>query len=238
MSNAASSIVQRRLHEAQKYVLKMAGKLDDRQLRLLASPTSPSIQFHIWHLGRWADRVQSTVPGLTPALGAKARHTVHGLQLAPGVTRHRIALKNLAPGQPVHYRVVAEPFAPYKTYGAKYGPAHTSETVSFRLPAPADERVGSRLEHPGQQRSIAGLGDLDLLARHIDRLDRLLLVGGGEVARDRVEHAVDSDLARRSSDHDRGKDRITHSTVEARCCYVLPATRRRSSPRSKQQSGR
>ena len=71
MSNAASSIVQRRLHEAQKYVLKMAGKLDDRQLRLLASPTSPSILFHIWHLGRWADRVQSTVPGLTPALGAK-----------------------------------------------------------------------------------------------------------------------------------------------------------------------
>ena len=33
MSNAASSIVQRRLHEAQKHVLKMAGKLDDRQLR-------------------------------------------------------------------------------------------------------------------------------------------------------------------------------------------------------------
>lgn len=29
---------------------------------------SPSIAFHAWHLGRWADRVQSTVPGLTPAL--------------------------------------------------------------------------------------------------------------------------------------------------------------------------
>jgi hypothetical protein len=71
MSDAASSIVQRRLHEAQKYVLKMASKLDDSQLRLLASPTSPSILFHIWHLGRWADRVQSTVPALTPGLGKK-----------------------------------------------------------------------------------------------------------------------------------------------------------------------
>jgi hypothetical protein len=71
MSNAASSIVLRRLQEAQKYVVKMAGKLDDGQLRHLASPTSPSILFHIWHLGRWADRVQSTVPGLTPALGRK-----------------------------------------------------------------------------------------------------------------------------------------------------------------------
>ena len=70
-SNAASSLVQRRLHEAQKYVLKMAGKLEDSQLRLHAGPTSPSILFHIWHLARWADRVQSTVPGLTPALGQK-----------------------------------------------------------------------------------------------------------------------------------------------------------------------
>lgn len=71
MSSAASSIVQRRLHEAHKYVFKLTGKLDDGQLRHQAGPTSPSILFHIWHLGRWADRVQSTVPGLTPALGTK-----------------------------------------------------------------------------------------------------------------------------------------------------------------------
>jgi len=70
MSNAAAQIVVRRLHEAHKYVLKMAGKLDDEKLRWHANAVSPSILFHVWHLGRWADRVQSTVPGLTPALGA------------------------------------------------------------------------------------------------------------------------------------------------------------------------
>jgi hypothetical protein len=71
MSDAAARIIARRLHEAQKYVLKLATRASDEQLRRHVGPTSPSIAFHAWHLGRWADRVQATVPGLTPALGQR-----------------------------------------------------------------------------------------------------------------------------------------------------------------------
>ncbi|MCC6180063.1 MAG: DinB family protein [Chloroflexi bacterium] len=71
MTNAAAQIVANRLREAQKYVLTMTGKVDDAQLRWHANAVSPSIAFHLWHLGRWADRVQSTVPGLTPSLGER-----------------------------------------------------------------------------------------------------------------------------------------------------------------------
>lgn len=120
--------------------------------------------------------------GPTAALGAKARHTVHGLQLAPGVTRHRISLTGLVPGQPVHYRVVAEPFAPYKTYGAKYGPAQKTDTVSFRLPAPTDDRVGVYLFndiHDRVERVQEGLKVLD--DRRVD-----FAVGVGDIVNDPI----------------------------------------------------
>ncbi len=62
---------------------------------------------------------------------------------------------------------------------------------------PADERVGSRLEDARQQRTVGLLRDLDLGILGVQCLDRPLLVGGGEVAHDRVEQAVDADVAMR-----------------------------------------
>ncbi len=42
-----------------------------------------------------------------------------------------------------------------------------------------------------------------------------LLVGGGEIANDGVQHAFDADVVRGRCDHHRSQDRVAHATVEA-----------------------
>ena len=80
---------------------------------------------------------------------------------------------------------------------------------------PTDERVGGGLEDLGQQRAVGVGRDLDFLALAVGRLDRPLLVGGGQVADDRVQHAVDADLVGRRCDEHRRQDGVAHAAVEA-----------------------
>jgi DinB superfamily len=63
--NIVTSFATRRTHEA---VLRLADDLSDEQLNERPSPLSPSIGFHVWHLARWADLLQSRVPGMTAEL--------------------------------------------------------------------------------------------------------------------------------------------------------------------------
>ncbi|MCA1597471.1 MAG: DinB family protein [Chloroflexi bacterium] len=46
----------------------MTEDLQEDGLRWQAGPRAPSIRFHLWHIARWADKVQAGLPTLTPAL--------------------------------------------------------------------------------------------------------------------------------------------------------------------------
>lgn len=66
--NVVTSYATRRSHEA---VLRLVEDLSDEQLRERSSPVSPSIAFHVWHVARWADLLQSRIPAMTVELGKK-----------------------------------------------------------------------------------------------------------------------------------------------------------------------
>jgi len=54
-----------RLHEQ---VLKLATRLSDEQLAWRLNLHTPSISFHIWHIARWADRLQARIPNMSPEM--------------------------------------------------------------------------------------------------------------------------------------------------------------------------
>jgi hypothetical protein len=73
-SHAAEIIgAYRKTHER---IVALAEKLADEQLCWRATPDSLSVAFHMWHVARWADHLQATIPGMTPDLGQR---------LGPGV---------------------------------------------------------------------------------------------------------------------------------------------------------
>jgi hypothetical protein len=53
------------VHES---TLALADRVDDATMRRRAGPTSPSIAFHLWHMARWADRMQAHVPTMSPGV--------------------------------------------------------------------------------------------------------------------------------------------------------------------------
>ena len=65
--NYVTSYATRRTHEA---VLRMVEDLSDEQLTA-GSQMSPSIAFHVWHVARWADLLQSRMSDMTPGLQAR-----------------------------------------------------------------------------------------------------------------------------------------------------------------------
>ena len=59
---------------------------DDAQLREQVAPSAPSIGFHLWHVARWADRVQAGLPAMHPDLAA-ALGPIDQLWLSGGLAR-------------------------------------------------------------------------------------------------------------------------------------------------------
>ncbi len=64
-----ASVIGRRTRQGHELVIEATHQLTEEQLRWRANTVSPSIGFHLWHLARWADRIQAVIPGLTPELG-------------------------------------------------------------------------------------------------------------------------------------------------------------------------
>ena len=66
-------------------IVKVTADLSDEQLRRrpadVAPSVSPSIAWHLWHIARWADFLQASLPGMAPEL---ERHLGPG---APGLGR-------------------------------------------------------------------------------------------------------------------------------------------------------
>jgi len=63
----------RRSHQA---VIRAAEDLRDEQLNEQPSAIAPSIAFHVWHAGRWADLLQSRMPAMTVGLGRRLGNCV------------------------------------------------------------------------------------------------------------------------------------------------------------------
>jgi len=63
VDDVTDGIVQ--LHEQ---VLKLANRLSDEQLAWRLNVHTPSISFHLWHIARWADRLQARIPDMSPQM--------------------------------------------------------------------------------------------------------------------------------------------------------------------------
>ena len=68
MSHTIATLLVARIGRAQQQVLRLTEGLPEAALRWQAGAPAPSMRFHLWHLARWADRVQASLPTLTPAL--------------------------------------------------------------------------------------------------------------------------------------------------------------------------
>ena len=69
MSNAFASLVAKEYRATHDYILtKVVADVTDTQLAWRPSPKMHSIGFLLWHLARWADALQMTIPGMTPEL--------------------------------------------------------------------------------------------------------------------------------------------------------------------------
>jgi hypothetical protein len=69
MPNTITSIVANEYGSTHNYILtKVVADLTDAHLAWRPGPTMHSIGFLLWHLARWADALQMTIPGMTPEL--------------------------------------------------------------------------------------------------------------------------------------------------------------------------
>lgn len=71
MSEGVTTTIGLRVRQGHELVLEMACKATDDELGWRAGAPDPSIAFHVWYLARWADRMQATLPGVTPELGRR-----------------------------------------------------------------------------------------------------------------------------------------------------------------------
>ena len=71
MGQTSTSLIYARIARAHEQVLRLTENLPEAVLRWQAGPAAPAIRFHLWHLARWADKVQASLPGLTPQLGGR-----------------------------------------------------------------------------------------------------------------------------------------------------------------------
>lgn len=66
------SAIAYRVGQAHALILKVTSDLSDDQLTGRPAPVPPAVApcigWHLWHLSRWADLVQASIPGMTPEL--------------------------------------------------------------------------------------------------------------------------------------------------------------------------
>jgi hypothetical protein len=75
--SAAAQVINAYL-DSHQLILTFSRKLSEEQLRWRSSEGSHAIAFHVWHVARWADHLQASIPGMTPEL---ARRLTPGFQI-------------------------------------------------------------------------------------------------------------------------------------------------------------
>ena len=73
MSNGVMGVIHQSLHDRYEAMLKVTEDLTEEQFTCRPGQleTAPSIGFHLWHIARWADRLQARLPGMTAELGKR-----------------------------------------------------------------------------------------------------------------------------------------------------------------------
>jgi hypothetical protein len=71
MSDLMARELAERLAKTHARLLEIVADLTEDQVGWRPDPHAPPIGFHLWHMARWADRVQATLPGMSAALGAR-----------------------------------------------------------------------------------------------------------------------------------------------------------------------
>jgi hypothetical protein len=67
MQDAADNAIITRIVMAHALLLKATAPLDKRDFSRRFGATAPPIGWHLWHVARWADRVQASLPRASDA---------------------------------------------------------------------------------------------------------------------------------------------------------------------------
>ena len=72
-SNGVMGVIHQWLPGRYEQMLKVTEDLTEEEFtwRLGQVETAPSLGFHVWHIARWADRLQGGLPGMTSELGRR-----------------------------------------------------------------------------------------------------------------------------------------------------------------------
>jgi len=68
MASSAMNVVNGGITRLHEQVVKLANRLSDEQLSWRLNLHTPSIAFHVWHMARWADRLQARIPDMSPEM--------------------------------------------------------------------------------------------------------------------------------------------------------------------------
>jgi hypothetical protein len=68
MPDSPAAVVINTYCQTHNLILKYLQKLTNEQLQCRPTSISHSIAFEAWHLARWADHLQASIPGMTPEL--------------------------------------------------------------------------------------------------------------------------------------------------------------------------
>ena len=71
MFGSPAAIMIKQYRQSHEHVFSFLQKLSDEQVHWRLSSNSHSIAFHAWHVGRWTDHLQASIPGMTPELGRR-----------------------------------------------------------------------------------------------------------------------------------------------------------------------
>jgi hypothetical protein len=62
VQNIVAPLVTVRIARTHDLLVSTTGELSDAELSWRAGPRAPAIGFHVWHVARWADRLQARLP--------------------------------------------------------------------------------------------------------------------------------------------------------------------------------
>jgi DinB family protein len=178
MSAITDALAERanRLHDT---ALKLVTRVDEDVLLHRFGPTAPPPAFHLWHMARWADRMQALASAAVPALGPADQElwVREGIAQAWSVA---VPLGTFDTGMEMGDDAAAQLVLPGKAALLDYATrAFAAAQRVFAAVRDADlERRGKDLY--GNEGSVASLlvGHLQHLNRHLGMIEALVGVSG------------------------------------------------------------
>ena len=177
--SAVTDALAERAHRLHDTTLKLAARVDEDVLFHRLGPTAPPPGFHLWHMARWADRMQALASAAVPALGP-AQQEIWVRERIADAWGVAVPLgtfdSGMEMGDEMAARLVLPGRAPLLDYATR---AFAAAQRTFALARDDDlERVGKDLY--GKEGSVASLlvGHLQHLNRHLGMIEALVGVSG------------------------------------------------------------